>query len=378
MNKPAINISKWIAVRNAGEKETVLDIDGDIGLSIDWIEWRLDTSNTKEAIKKLLKDVPNSRQHRLTVNINSLGGNANDGFSIHDYLAEHKAQVTTVITGYTASAATIIAQSASEGRRLMSSNAFYLIHRGQMGLWGNANEMQSVVDDLTTFDERLSELYARRSGRPASDFMELMNKNNGNGIWLSADEALQYGLIDEVVEPHSAAKQVHNKTEIFNRLGLPDLPEGEPNPSTMNREELQNMFNSFRDEVRNMVQNITRNASGDEVRVLDNEELQNRITAMENTLAENTVTIDAHNAVVQERDSVIAERDTAQGERDTAQNRVTELEGEVQNLQSEVARLSGTPTPVPGEGDPDPQKGGQGKTKNQIAAEQNAASLRSV
>ena len=134
------------------------------------------------------------------MNIRSTGGNINDAILIHDTL---KASGKTIITrcyGYVASAATIIAQAASQGMREISKNALYLIHKSISASEGNSNNLNETVDLLNKTDERIAEIYALRSGLPADNFRQLMEWNNGNGQWMNAKETISRGLADRFIE----------------------------------------------------------------------------------------------------------------------------------------------------------------------------------
>ena len=103
------------------------------------------------------------------------------------------------------SAATIIAQAASEGCREISANALYLIHTSVCATEGNAAELAGKTELLRQTDARIATIYAARSGRPAEEFEALMNENNGNGRWLSPREAIAAGLADRIVQDAEAA-----------------------------------------------------------------------------------------------------------------------------------------------------------------------------
>ena len=155
---------------------------------------------TYARFRQQLEKLQAVRTSELIVHIRSTGGNVNDALLIHDALRQLPARITTRCYGYTASAATIIAQAASEGCREISANALYLIHTAVCATEGNAAEIAGKLDLLHQTDARIAAVYAARSGRPAEEFEALMAENNGNGRWLSPEEAVAAGLADKVVE----------------------------------------------------------------------------------------------------------------------------------------------------------------------------------
>lgn len=365
---------KFLSIRNASKNETVIDIDGEIGPYVDWAEWRVVYDNTYKALKGKLAEIPQSSAQTITVNINSLGGYLNDGLSMLDLLSEHKAKVITVVRGFTASAATVIAQAASKGNRRMSSNAFYLIHKGMTGIYGNANEIRSVLEDMEGIDEKLAELYSNRSGKEIQDFRDLMDKNNGNGVWLSASEALEYGLVDEVYEPNDKAVSLERVQNFYsNEKNLPPLPQVINNSPDMTLEE---KFSKFKNEVLEAIKNIGKGPANAgegadntvEVKILDNEEVTNMIAGMEDQI-KNAVSQEDHDAVVNAKNELETEKANWSTEK-------TGLENKVSNLETELAKLKGTKTTPAGGGDPNPSGGPTSKTQNEINAEANAKALR--
>lgn len=211
-----------ISIRNQSDEEAVIDIDGDIGWSFDkWINGEEQT-NTKEGIKKQLKAISEIKSKKIIVNISSFGGFVDDGLAIHDMLAMHPAEIETRVTGLTASAATLPMQSANKGLRKMSDNALLLAHKSLFFAIGNANDLQAALDDSKTVDERIANLYAKRSGKDVKVFQDLMNENNGDGKWIDAKQAKELGLIDEIIEPSKAAAAVDVRA--FAQMGLP-IPE---------------------------------------------------------------------------------------------------------------------------------------------------------
>lgn len=157
-----------------------IDIEGTIGVPEEWQFEEPDARvATYERFRDTLRRIAEIEAPEVVVNIRSTGGDVNDALLIHDALRQLPARVTTRCYGYTASAATIIAQAASEGCRLLSANALYLIHTAICSTEGNAAEIAGKIDLLHQTDARIAAVYASRSGRPAAEFEALMAENNG-------------------------------------------------------------------------------------------------------------------------------------------------------------------------------------------------------
>lgn len=200
-----------------------IDIEGTIGVPEEWQFEEPDARvATYERFRDTLRRIAEIEAPEVVVNIRSTGGDVNDALLIHDALRQLPARVTTRCYGYTASAATIIAQAASEGCRLLSANALYLIHTAICSTEGNAAEIAGKIDLLHQTDARIAAVYASRSGRPAAEFEALMAENNGNGRWLSPEETVAAGLADRIVEGGETAEgersAVRNLASGWNRL----------------------------------------------------------------------------------------------------------------------------------------------------------------
>lgn len=178
---------------NVNGNTAEIDVDGVIGE--DWWDWEDPKKNTAETIRKQLRDLDVTN---ITVNVQSPGGDVGDGVAIYDLLAEHKADVTTKIYGLTASAATIVSQAGT--RRLMSSASRMLIHRAWTIALGNRNNFAAALEALDSMDDMISGVYATNGTKDKEEYLAEMNQNNGDGRWLSADQALELGLIDEIFE----------------------------------------------------------------------------------------------------------------------------------------------------------------------------------
>ena len=311
-------------------KEATIDIEGDIGYNWFGDEGSYD-KNTKERLKKELKALAEIKATKIVVNINSLGGSYIHGMSIHDILKEHPAQIETRIYGMTASSATIIAMAGDD--ILMSDNAMLLVHNSMKLAMGNKNEMKVAIDDLEKVDKRIANVYAKRSGKSVDYHLEQMDKNNGYGEWLSAEQAETMGYIDEKFEPKELKIAAYSKQE-FTNYGLQP-----PTKKEDEMDELKNWFTERLDELKNLI-------TKDEP---DTSEFETKITEIEDKIKEYKVTnaeeLAGKDQTITDKQSEI---DTLTGEKQTLTDKVTELEGT-------ISAMNAKPTEVKADKDPDPK-----------------------
>lgn len=174
----------------------------------------------------------NHTGRHVDVKITSLGGSLDHGLDIRQQFLDH-GDVTVYFTGFAASAATVAAMGAK--RVVMSKYAHIMVHKCSnfIDAWGNynADQMQELIDRLTEnkkendkIDVVLATLYAARCGKKVSDILDTLKK----GEWLTADEALELGIIDEIGEPGGEKPHKVNFTPDleakFNAFGLPSFP----------------------------------------------------------------------------------------------------------------------------------------------------------
>ncbi len=215
-------MSGKITITNVGEGTAVIDVEGVIGVPEVWqFEDPGQRVATYETFRSVLASIREVRSPDVVVNIRSTGGNVEDALLIYEALVTLGAKITTRCYGYIASAATIIAQAASAGRREISANSLYLIHKSICAAEGNAEEITQTLDMLDKTDQRLADIYAVRSGKNAEKFIRLMAENNGKGRWLSPAETLEYGLADRIIPSTPIG---NDAAESVSKLGLPPLP----------------------------------------------------------------------------------------------------------------------------------------------------------
>lgn len=138
----------------------------------------------------------------VNVFISSLGGSLQDGLLIRQAFLDH-GDVTAYIYGFTASAATIMALGAK--KVFMADSAMYMVHCCSTGVWQygsmNAEQIESAIKQMESTKEFLGKtdgvmayLYAKKSGKKAEDCFAAMQKET----WMTAQEAKEFGLIDEI------------------------------------------------------------------------------------------------------------------------------------------------------------------------------------
>jgi ATP-dependent Clp protease, protease subunit len=125
--------------------------------------------------------------------INSPGGDAAGMFAIYDVIALMRARVNTVCVGLAASAGAFLLATGT-GVRAATENARIMIHQPLGGARGQAVDIQIQARQIAFLRERLNEILAKRTGKP----IEQITRDTDRDFWLSAPEAVEYGLIDEV------------------------------------------------------------------------------------------------------------------------------------------------------------------------------------
>ena len=203
-----------ITIRNEAQT-CYIDIEGTIGVPEEsQFEDATSRVATFEAFRREVKRITEVKASSIVVNIRSTGGDVNDALLIYDALRALDAHITTRCYGYTASAATIIAQAADEGSREISANALYLIHNSTCAIEGNSTSLEARTELLRKTDEQLARLYALHSGKDEAFFAELMAENNGEGRWLSAEETIEAGLADAIID-YDEEVEYYDESEVF-------------------------------------------------------------------------------------------------------------------------------------------------------------------
>ena len=130
--------------------------------------------------------------------VNTPGGSVSAGLAIVDTMNFIKSDVQTIVMGVAASMGTVIASSGAKGKRFMLPNAEYLIHQpmGGAGSGTQQTDMAIVAEHLLRTRNTLEKILAENSGKS----VEQIHKDAERDYWMSAQETLEYGFIDEIME----------------------------------------------------------------------------------------------------------------------------------------------------------------------------------
>lgn len=203
MNKQYFNIAK--INDSIGE----IDIYGEI---IDE-SWRMsDTETSAPSFKDALKELKDVKQ--ITVNINSGGGDVFSGVAIHNMLKSHKAHVTVKIDGLAASIASVIAMAGD--KVIIPRNAMLMIHNAWTFAVGNASDLRKQAEDLEKINSVVINSYLDKNPEIDEDKLRsLMDEET----WLTAQEAKDLGLVDEIAEPNKVAANItKNQIERYDNV----------------------------------------------------------------------------------------------------------------------------------------------------------------
>ena len=151
------------------------------------------TANVIQAQLLFLESVDPTKD--IQIYLNSPGGSVYAGLGIYDTMQYIQPKVSTICTGLAASMASVLLCAGEKGRRCALPHARVMIHQPMGGADGQATDMEITVREILKLKKELYEIIAKHSGQP----FEQVEKDSDRDHWFTAEEALQYGMIDEVL-----------------------------------------------------------------------------------------------------------------------------------------------------------------------------------
>ena len=133
----------------------------------------------------------------IDIYINSPGGSLVDGLAIYDTMQHIQAQVSTICVGLAASMGAILLAGGAQGKRYALPNAQIMIHQPLGGFQGQASDIEIHARNIAASKKTVNEILARHTGQSVKQVEKDTDRDN----FMSAAEAVEYGLIDNVIEP---------------------------------------------------------------------------------------------------------------------------------------------------------------------------------
>ena len=199
MNKT--KIPSYLTIKQESKTSTPeLFIDGEI-VSDEYEDSDTSAAGFRDALKSL------GDAKVINLHINSPGGSVFEGIAIYNMLKQNSAHINVYVDGLAASIASVIAMSGDA--IFMPSNAMMMIHNPWTFAVGNANELRKQADDLDQITKSSIQTYLAKAGDKLDEdtLKDLMD----NETWLTAQEAVDYGLADEVMEANKAAASIDQR-----------------------------------------------------------------------------------------------------------------------------------------------------------------------
>lgn len=132
----------------------------------------------------------------INLYINSPGGSVTAGMAIYDTMQYVKCDVSTMCMGMAASMGAFLLSGGTKGKRLALPNAEIMIHQPSGGAQGQATEIEIAAEHIIRTKKKLNTILSENTGQPYETIVKDTERDN----WLTAQEALEYGLIDKVME----------------------------------------------------------------------------------------------------------------------------------------------------------------------------------
>jgi ATP-dependent Clp protease protease subunit len=134
----------------------------------------------------------------INVLISSPGGHVESGDAIHDMIRFVRSPVTTIGTGWVASAGTHIFLATPKNRRVCLPNTRFMIHQPGGGAGGPATDIAIQAKEILRTRERIARVIAKQTDQPLKKVLIDMERD----FWMNADEAIEYGIVSRVIETH--------------------------------------------------------------------------------------------------------------------------------------------------------------------------------
>ncbi|MBI4836536.1 MAG: ATP-dependent Clp endopeptidase proteolytic subunit ClpP [Candidatus Abawacabacteria bacterium] len=135
--------------------------------------------------------------------INSPGGSVSAGLAIYDTMQHIKAPVSTVCIGLAASMGSVLLAAGEKGKRFILPNSEVMIHQVLGGAEGQASDIEIAARHILRTKKKLDQILSLHTGKPE----EQVHKDTDRDNWMTADEAIKYGIVDKMIKPTKWTKK---------------------------------------------------------------------------------------------------------------------------------------------------------------------------
>ena len=159
-----------------------------------FLSGEIDDAVANTVVAQLIYLEAKDPQKDISLYINSPGGSVSAGLAIYDTMNYIKCDVSTICIGMAASMGAFLLSSGQKGKRFALANSEIMIHQPLGGAQGQASDIKIAAEHILKTKRKLNEILAKNSGKPLAQIEHVTDRDN----YLSADEAMEYGLIDKV------------------------------------------------------------------------------------------------------------------------------------------------------------------------------------
>lgn len=195
-----LNKKKPFEIKNKTETKAEILIYDQIGS--DFFGEGVTAKSFTEELNKLPKSIK-----EIELRVNSPGGSVFDGVSIYQRLKDHPAKVTAYVDGIAASIASVIIMAADE--IVISDGGMIMIHRPMSGVFGNASEMERMIDILDKIESQMLSIYSKRTGLSRTELTKMLSDET----WMTSEESVKLKFADKKFEAKDTLQLVASAVE---------------------------------------------------------------------------------------------------------------------------------------------------------------------
>jgi ATP-dependent Clp protease protease subunit len=166
---------------------------------------QIDDNMAKHVIERLLYLELVTPQKEIQLIVNSPGGYVTSGFAIYDVMKNISSPISTICTGLAASMGSIILSAGTKGRRFVLPNARIMIHQPSGGAEGHAADIEIQMNEILKTKKLGAEILANNCGKTFEKIMKDFDRDH----WMSADESVEYGIVDNKLDQMLKSQLYH-------------------------------------------------------------------------------------------------------------------------------------------------------------------------